>query len=356
MLSFLSAFLLCAAMGSALMSAEIQWKRHPLGGLPGIAGAAYETGRNSRLIVWGQGVWERSPGRQNFARLRQGSYQSGACLFDVNRDGHADLVVIEAPDRMMWLAGPSFASSALIDSEASFIDCLGVTLFGRRGVVVVHQGMQVRFYEAPREAGGRWEYRELYSFYTASYQGGLLLEDIDGDGRPDLVCGNYWIRAPESWERHWSLFAINTYHEAPQAANMQQVILPGGLASLRLLASQREMTPARVVVFHKPDHAESLWREQRLEGSLGIRRPRAFAAADFDNDGLLDFALGENHASGARLWWWRQEGGGAFAPRLIHRGPAVRRLLHADWNSDGRADLVAIGESIVSWWENQPLQ
>ncbi len=353
---FLTALLLCAAVYRTPAGAEIQWKRRTLAAPRGIAGAAYESGRMSRLVVWGNGVWESVPGRSKFTRLREGIYRSGGCSFDVDQDGRFDLVLIEAPDRMVWLPGPGYATSRLIDTDASFTDCVGVSLYGRRGIVVVHRGMQVRFYEAPVDSGGRWQYRELYSFYTASYQGGLLFEDIDGDGRPDLVCGNYWIRAPESWERHWSLFAINAYHETPQSANMRQVILQRAPGILRLVASQGEMSPALVVLFHRPENPELLWREQRLEGSHRIRRPSALTAGDFDNDGREDFALGENHASGARLWWWRQEEQGGFEPRLIHRGAPVLRLFRVDWNGDGWADLLAAGASNVSWWENQPLQ
>ena len=46
------------------------------------------------------------------------------------------------------------------------------------GVLVVHRGMQLRFYEYPVDL----TYKEIYSFYSRSRQGGLLIADVDGDG------------------------------------------------------------------------------------------------------------------------------------------------------------------------------
>ena len=45
--------------------------------------------------------------------------------------------------------------------------------------------------------GKPWPYREIYSIYTPSQQTGLSMRDIDGDGRIDILCGNYWIQSPE---------------------------------------------------------------------------------------------------------------------------------------------------------------
>ena len=77
-------------------------------------------------------------------------------------------------------------------------DILAVTLLGHRGVLVVHKQMQVRFYEIPRDPTQPWPAQDLYSFYTPSREGGLGLADIDGDGLPDILCGNDWIRSPKA--------------------------------------------------------------------------------------------------------------------------------------------------------------
>ena len=87
-----------------------------------------------------------------------------------------------------------FKEPVVIDDEFDTHDCMEATLFGRKGVLVIQRYMQVRFYERADKSPGR--IREIYSIYTPSQQTGLSLRDIDGDGRVDIVCGNYWIQSP----------------------------------------------------------------------------------------------------------------------------------------------------------------
>ena len=66
-----------------------------------------------------------------------------------------------------------------------------------------------------------WPAQDLYSFYTPSREGGLGIADIDGDGLPDILCGNDWIRSPRTFDLHWRLFAINTWNELENSAMLR---------------------------------------------------------------------------------------------------------------------------------------
>ena len=85
-----------------------------------------------------------------------------------------------------------------IDNGTDMPNCLAVTFLGHKGVLVVNRGMQMRFYEY-----SDFHYREIYSFYSPSRQAGLLVADVDQDGRPDILCGNYWIRSPGQFGLPW---------------------------------------------------------------------------------------------------------------------------------------------------------
>ena len=161
------------------------------------------------------------------------------------------------------------------------------TLFGRKGILVIQRYMQVRFYE--RGGGKRWPYREIYSIYTPSQQTGLSLSDIDGDGRVDIVCGNYWIKGPQSFELPWHIFAINTYSETLESAML-------GHAFLRkdLLGAQGHMSDARVTLFTKPQDPRQLWQDTPIKGEF--HRVHTIAAWN----GMLFF--GENNGAASRIF------------------------------------------------------
>lgn len=318
----------------------VRWREHAIELPAETAGGAWNQ-RGGELYLWGEGLHSvRLPsGRQR--TLLKGKFRAGGCL------AGPDLVLQAATGEIGWIAGPRFGAFSPIDSDADMADCLEATLLKERGVLVTHRGMQVRHYRRPERPGGPWPYREIYSFYTASYQAGLQIADVDGDGRPDLLCGNYWIQSPTEYELPWRLFAINTYNEEPESARMRLALLPGGR---HLVVAQGALARGRLTVFEKPPDPAQLWIERRLREDLD--HPLALGAADFDGDGVPDFAVG----GGDGLTWWRQSRAGKFEPTSIRTGFPVRQLWVADVNRDRRPDIIVLGERTLLWLENQPIQ
>ncbi|MBI3680162.1 MAG: VCBS repeat-containing protein [Acidobacteria bacterium] len=341
-------FSLCAA------AQTLRWSTHAVVAPDGIAGAALDRAAPASLVAWGRRLWRIRLPDQTVREFPVERFGASGCLWDVNNDGRRDLIVHQPPDKLVWLEAPGFRVTRLIDTEAEFAECLGTTLLGRRGLLVSHRGMQVRFYLPADKPGRRWPYRELYSFYTASYQSGLALDDVDGDGRTDILCGNYWIRSPEAFDLPWRLFAINTWHEQPHSAQVKLALLHRA-AQKALLVSQGALEHGRLALFTPPADSRQLWLEQRLASDLS--QPAAIAVADFDGDGRDDFVVGEEGVH-PRLVWWRQTAGGGFLPEIIEQGREIRAVWAVDLNKDGRPDVLTLsgsGPSIV-WHENQPVQ
>ena len=130
------------------------------------------------------------------------------------------------------------------------------TVLGRRGVLLVHRRSQVRFYEIPADRSAPWPATEIYSFYTPSNQGGMLLADIDRDGTTDLLCGNYWIKSPDRFELPWRLFAIEPWSEEPDSAMLRLALAdlagsgkpdlaPHNAGCLRPVRVEHRRAPAR---------------------------------------------------------------------------------------------------------------
>ncbi|MCS7026428.1 MAG: VCBS repeat-containing protein [Bryobacteraceae bacterium] len=338
--------LLCLAAAS-IGWGQIQWVERALP-LPSLMRGATGHPRDPfRAWMWGEGIFSLNLVKLEVQPLRPGSFAAPGCTF---QNG---LALIALPDRFSWFEGDDFHSEAPIDSEAEFADCLDVNLFGRSGILVTHRGMQIRFYQPDKP---RWRSREIYSFYTASYQSGLLVFDVDADNRVDIVSGNYWIRSPAAFHLPWRLFAIHTYFEQPQSARMRLArIRRGGSKSPSLLAVQSEMYPARLALFDPPGDVRQLWKEHALQGELLLDHPRTLAVADFDGDGFEDFLLAESRGTG-RIWWWRQGPSGFFRPKLIACGEPVLTGWVSDVNGDRRPDIVLAESRRMRWLINQPLQ
>jgi hypothetical protein len=169
-------------------------------------------------------------------------------------------LVVEREGTLRW-------GGEVIDVNTNVMDAMEVRLFGRLGLLAVHRGMQIRFYERPESPAERWPYREIYSFYTASEQGGLLTQDIDGDGYPDIICGNYWIRSPREFHLPWQLHAINLWNEDPLSASARLLWADG-----KLLWLESKRPKARASWFRPPADPRQLWIEEPL--GLTLDRPR----------------------------------------------------------------------------------
>lgn len=251
-----------------------------------------------RLYTWsGAGLEEwQLPGRTP-RRIAAGDFRAG-CSF-------ADGLALQKGSTLAWRHGDL---EETIDTEAAAVDLVEAELFGRRGLLVSHRGMQVRFYERG-DPGRRWPYREIYSFYTASEQGGFLIRDLDGDGRTDIVCGNYWIQSPAEFELPWRLFAINLFHEHPLAASARLAWWNG-----KLLWLESKRSPARTVLFTPPADIRELWNAEPIR----FDPPLAFPRAVLDRGG--EIWIGEDNGPASRIV--------AFpSKRVVREGTPVRQLL-----------------------------
>jgi hypothetical protein len=308
------------------------------------------------LVTWGDRVvsYTLPHGRPRVLRVAGTPLAEGGCRLDVDGDGRPDLVLNEdGPDHaLVWLQAPHW-TRRVIDTGIDAPDLLPAVLFGRRGILLIQKRIQIRFYEVPADLRARWTYQDVYSVYTPSWQGGLRLADIDGDGRTDILCGNYWVRSPESFELPWHLFAINTWTEQEKSGMMRLAYAAlDGAGSRGLAVVQRSMDPARLAWFAQPANPRLIWEEHRLELGTPLHQPASLDVADFDGDGRPDLLLAE-HAAEGRLLLLHNRGRLQFETQVLRQGAPALHAQAADFNGDGRPDILLVTPRAISWWENQ---
>lgn len=283
---------------------------------------------DQRILTWGDKLQLWSIPDLKPQVLAEGNFGEGGCLVDLDGDGTQEFIGKEGSGlgTLTWRKPPDW-KPVVIDDQFESHDCLEATLFGRKGVLAIQRYMQVRFYEHARKTP--WPYREIYSIYTPSQQTGLLLRDIDGDGRTDIVCGNYWIQSPERFELPWHIFAINTWFEQPLSA-----MLAHAFVGESLFFAQGHMEDARAALFRKPADPHQLWQESRLPGDFH----RVHAAAVVG--GQLFFA--ENNGGQSRIFTLRDG-----TPEKIASGIDTLRLLAV------RGGIVSVGPRELVFWRYQ---
>jgi hypothetical protein len=224
------------------------------------------------FYTWGSKLRSWNAAKLTSRVIADGPFGEGGCTSDLDGDGRREVTAVrgEGLGALTWFRQDG--TSERIDDQMEVHDCLEATLLGRHGLLVIQRGAQLRFYE--RNAPGQWRSRDLYSIYTPSYQTGLALADVDGDGLTDILAGNYWVQSPKRWEESWHVFAINTWFEGPESASLRIVAKPDGAGEF---AAQAHAGPARFGSFDRTPDPKQQWAVRPVAPELKWRNVHGLA-------------------------------------------------------------------------------
>jgi VCBS repeat protein len=276
---------------------------------------------------------------------------------DFDGDGWLDVLVVGFPGQeAAWLENPHDPDAPWVrrlvlagvdDESPAFTDVDGD---GRPELVCAHGGKLGWASPDPGDSRAPWRFVAISPpGGWQPFTHGLGVGDVDGDGRRDLLEATGIWRQPASGP--WSF--------SPQ---------PFGGGGAQMFALDVDGDGDADVLTSLAAHGYGLaWYEQRggsfvehvfssdpASGGLALHEPHALAIADVDGDGLADLVTGErfwghvpadpDFAAPARLVWFRLArgpGGVRYEPHVIDEASGVgTQVVAGDIDGDGRVDVV----------------
>ena len=317
-------------------------------------------------LVWYRRLPDKSWGRyiveKDFLSLEAG----GVC-FDVDGDGNEDIVFGGdwQSNQLWWWENPypnydpavPWKRHIIKDSGATqhhdmiFADPKGT---GRPQLIFWNQGAKTIFMaEIPNDprTSGPWEPLPIFVGHAgegvhgaALYAEGLFACDIDGDGRLDLLAGNFWLRNEGNGK--FTPIKIAEIGGRIRAGKLkpgkypQVVIAPGdGSGPLMMYECADRADPA----------APGAWIGRNLL-DRDLIHGHSLELADIDGDGNLDIVTGEQGKwtteanildnPQATAWILYGDGQGNFRPTVLAAGEGWHDTKVADFDGDGDLDLL----------------
>lgn len=325
------------------------------------------------------------------------NYSNGACVLDVNNDGTDEVIVGRAGKKegtdLLWfkeIKGKQRWEEHLIanvkghkgDSEKGFHDIRPIKVRINKsienGVVAVTARKRLTWYQVPEDPANPWkEYRiaDLPALGADHAQSGLVLGDIAGNGRQDIVCGNFWLECPsdpskEAWRVHrysnWDkrttpMFpGVPAWVENERFGGMNQLGLGdmNGDGMQDIIATDAEIPDARLGIFIRdPDNPDSLWEETILDTSLYC--PHNLIITDINKDNLPDIITGEMTAGGwmfprtpsPKLYLYLNKGNMKFQKFVLHEGLGTHMMSLVPGLFKDKVFIFAADE-IQSWYKD----
>lgn len=334
-----------------------------------LANAAYRMDADGKgyIASWGDRIveWEMKPGaemREVYPKVEGELYSNGGTVMDVDGDGADELIVArslspdhrqptlhwydEKPEQQTWIA------HKLIHIDGgSFTDPHDIQPFyfqnadGRKmkGVIFNIARKQLHLLLIPENPEKEWPHVLIGNFDTQVQQSGMQIADMNQDGHPDIVSGQFWIECPQDPRQgRW------TFHRFCEwKGNGFEGMTKHAVADLNqdgtdeIILTEAEIPDARLAIYQRqPNSPQKLWNEQIIDHTLYC--PHSLVIADVNADHLPDIIVGEMTAGGwdfplqknPKIYVYLNEGNLKFNKQILIEGWGVhemKKILHPQY-------------------------
>lgn len=372
------AMLLAASALAQTRSVEVERERVLYLSREYLRHAQYLQGRSGDVIAaWGWRVLEFPPDSGKYKevvpedpKLR---FANGSVAWDVDGDGNEELIVARhlreglkefqivwyerVPGQQHWVQHEIGIVPALGGDMHDMVKFLDPKT-GVQGIILSSGRSALYLFEKPGDPKQPWKRYDIAKLPDPP-QSGMWLADINGDGRPDIVTGMFWVECPaDPRTGEWKAHRYGDWDKQIQpwgSMNKHGVADFDGDGELEIVADMAENEGSRVAIFKRDaKNPNGLWRWSLIDSDLYC--PHTLDVADLNEDGRPDFLIGEMDAGGwefpytakARLIAYLNQGGGKFRKVVIAEGLGTHEAKFAPRPFRGRT--MFYGNSTTQPW------
>ncbi len=298
------------------------------------------------LVVGGRDggglVWYENPSWHKHVIATDGAFSTDHEVGDIDKDGRNDVVSLMY-DRLVWFRNigddrwtmAEIDRQQLHDVEIADLDGDGRLDIVARGQLAFRGAGNVLFLYYQRGEDG-WDKRTI----KVPHGEGLKLQDIDEDGKPDIVINSIWLKNPGGRDDEWRQFAFTRNWIWPHAYVAVGDVNGDGRLDIAMAPAELAGSRYRISWFEAPVDRTTEWVEHVVDPDVETVH-HFVGIADFDQDGRADIASAMMHQGKAptevKIYFNQDAGRTWFKQVLSTKGSHNMRIVDID--GDGDPDL-----------------